>query len=692
MRRAELKDKLGHEPQTLRGFHGSHPDNILSIVENGFDSSRRAGQVFGSGEYFAKDPTVSVGYCRGGHFMIVCQLGLGQESTGLDQFDGDHIWAQGPRYYVISNPDQILPLYIIHFNESQPNRGNIRVGHGDYQPDKQLAAKLFKPRLFFGAAKDERMIDISVEHDQKNRRVEVLPAAWWNGDLAPFCKGQLCAETAAAKPKGCILVFRRGGRTFAACSQAAEEVGAKAFIVVQTATPKDDDHDDDEYPIVMTAASSELLPGAMIGSRSGKWLLECLAKGAQVTSAKRRVLDEPPLPRHCSMTHLDTDGIWMGFFHKYFSDAQLEKDILSFLAKHCPKDEVKGKPRILRGKFTSAKVSFKGRISRETVKKLAEARFQECGSSIKICVDDVHGSPDQDCQRTIAGYCRYRNLRFIEACWCKHRERATGPRGAPYASFAMEDLSVLNRAKYDELSSQFRKTLPSANVQGILAIRNEILRSQHEYFGEYLQRKNGERPKVVELYHGTNMNILSEIYTHGLAPPSDMKASDACPVSGGIGLSTSLCNNDCPHCTERHQWGRCHMFGLGIYLGDIAQKSHRYVSCPITNSAGRSEYKMVVCSVFLGEPLQLEGHLKKGDGMHDVQSLRGVYEDEIPSMICFEGDGAKALKGKKVDQRDILFIKGLGRKAIHGSSVINSEYISFHPYQCLPLYEISYTL
>merc|ERR1712241_532348 len=105
---------------------------------------------------------------------------------------------------------------------------------------------------------------------------------------------------------------------------------------------------------------------------------------------------------------------------------------------------------------------------------------------------------------------------------------------------------------------------------------------------------------------------------HGLQPPSDTQASESCPVSGGKGLCTTLCDNTCVHCTQKHEWDRCHMFGLGIYLADMAQKSHRYVSQPQVHKTrrcvsqpqvrdGERIYRMVVCSV-LGKAFQIEGH------------------------------------------------------------------------------------
>merc|ERR1712188_287272 len=129
-------------------------------------------------------------------------------------------------------------------------------------------------------------------------------------------------------------------------------------------------------------------------------------------------------------------------------------------------------------------------------------------------------------------------------------------------------------------------------VIAVNAINNPVLARLHDEYRKYLRTKHMEEPAVQELYHGTNNNILNILYKHGLQPPSDMEPSDDCPVSGGKGLCTSLCNNTCRYCTKKHEWSRCHMYGLGIYLGDMAQKSNRYISQPKEGS-----YRMIVCSV-----------------------------------------------------------------------------------------------
>lgn len=168
-----------------------------------------------------------------------------------------------------------------------------------------------------------------------------------------------------------------------------------------------------------------------------------------------------------------------------------------------------------------------------------------------------------------------------------------------------------------------------------------------------------------------------------------MEAADECPISGGKGLRTSLCTNTCQFCTKPHRWDRCHMFGLGIYLADIAQKSHRYVSEAATTANGRRECKIVVCSVLLGDALQVEGHLRVGDAMHCVHSLRTLRDGDLPKMVDF----VRSPEGKRpADQKDMLFVKGLEGSCRPGFSVHNSEFISFHPYQCLPRYEITYVI
>lgn len=186
------------------------------------------------------------------------------------------------------------------------------------------------------------------------------------------------------------------------------------------------------------------------------------------------------------------------------------------------------------------------------------------------------------------------------------------------------------------------------------------------------------------------------------------------------------------------------MYGLGIYLADMAQKSHRYVSQPKSAKSGRQTYRMVVCSV-LGKSFQVEGHLRRADAMHDVVNVRALTDDQMKDMVnhcqaCCAARGIGAsIRGiggdlwgrglghegncwrlhtgriaktetegyrwnwdatteiardnlETAEKSDLLFIKGLGSAVRPGFSVVNSEYIAFHPHQCLPKYEIEYEL
>merc|ERR1711937_4834 len=330
-------------------------------------------------------------------------------------------------------------------------------------------------------------------------------------------------------------------------------------------------------------------------------------------------------------------------------------------------------------------------------------------------------------------------------CWCQHKECPTAR-----ARFSLESIP-LDGAKGDEIVSKFMASAPFHNgyptVVGIKQIRNDTLSARHQEYREYLEHKHGEEPSTQELYHGTNCNILDVLYKDGIRPPSDVQADDRCPVSGGKGLSTSLCNNDCKFCTQKHEWSRCHMFGLGIYLADMAQKSHRYISQP-KRVGGADRYRMIVCSV-VGKSYEIDGYLTDGKIFHDVTDVRSLLQEDIDSMIIprprtagkrvsrgvgatiaskdgetwgrvireesdrwrlhtgrmakkanenvtwvwsYESELSAEATETSPDKSDLLFVKGLGSETKVNFSVVNSEYIAFHPYQCLPMYEIEYEL
>jgi len=446
------------------------------------------------------------------------------------------------------------------------------------------------------------------------------------------------------------------------------------------------------------------------------------------------------------MSNPSATVLWIGFLHGHLSDETLEADVRQFLTKHARNYVAGLKIQIVKGHFKKAHAILAVPIPRDVVHQLNTLPFVEDGKVRTICVDDGHGSAGQKCPKFIAGYCRGQTLRFTHPCWCAHPARPTERARYELSHIPLESAKAVELMDKFMASGSFHDGTP--RVVGIRAIQNETLSRCHEEYRDYLTTKHLEEPAVQELYHGTNNNILDILYKHGLQPPSDTQASEHCPVSGGKGLCTTLCSNDCKHCTQKHDWNKCHMYGLGIYLADLAQKSHRYVSQPQTSRSGRQTYRMVVCSV-LGKSFQVEGHLKQADAMHDVVNVRALTDDNMGDMIdqcqaCYSWKGGggvgatiEGINGevwgrvvgdhgdcwrlhtgriaKKetetwkwnwaatttevvcenlevAEKSDLLFIKGLGSAVRPGFSVVNSEYIAFHPHQCLPKYEIEYEL
>eukprot|EP01064_Diplonema_japonicum_P038065 TRINITY_DN910_c0_g1_i1.p1 TRINITY_DN910_c0_g1~~TRINITY_DN910_c0_g1_i1.p1 ORF type:complete len:1049 (+),score=377.26 TRINITY_DN910_c0_g1_i1:50-3196(+) len=528
----------GRAPDMIDGFHGTAEDNVLSIAQNGFDPFRRSGQVYGEGEYFAKDPKVSVGYCRGGVFMFLCKLILGEAGT-------DHEWVPSMKYYIMKQREgniQAIPMYLLQFQPTSSSRSPLSVRMSKVSDDeKEAAATLLKM---------------------------------------------------GAKQRG----------------------GVKA--------------------------------------EKGRMDTAMVARGT----------------RH----------LWLGWLDPRVGrdDAELEKDVKEFLKGH--------QVKMVKPERNAARVGAFVELE-EAVNKLqmAELNARLYRGEQTITVDNAQ--PDnpymsgRPCPRLCgpSRYCRGWNLRghcdWTEACSFKHDK-------ASFVNFG-ESLRYervpKGTAKYDELASEMERG-GLRNIKGIRRIINKSQERAYESRRAFLNEKHG---CVVEkeLWHGTACSVLDRILEAGLQCPSDCKASEECPVSGGKGLATTLCGTDCTHCTERHEWKRCHMFGLGIYLADQADKSHRYVA------PAEGIHSLVKCRVNLGNPYLIEGNLKKGDGLHDI--VRCVD----PSAFVDPLGDKKKVEWDLLKSHDSYYVKGLGSRAKMGYGVINSEYIIFQPAQVLPLYVVDYT-
>eukprot|EP00812_Abedinium_dasypus_P005315 NODE_1665_length_1088_cov_1152.316554.p3 GENE.NODE_1665_length_1088_cov_1152.316554~~NODE_1665_length_1088_cov_1152.316554.p3 ORF type:complete len:350 (+),score=105.25 NODE_1665_length_1088_cov_1152.316554:3-1052(+) len=329
----------------------------------------------------------------------------------------------------------------------------------------------------------------------------------------------------------------------------------------------------------------------------------------------------------------------------------------------------------------------------------------------RISVDDQQpGNPrcrGKRCPRLTGPghYCRGWNIRGHHAwqfgCSFAHPPEHHATYGA---SHSFEDVPP-RTAKYDEVEGDLLRSAPFFSADGsggypklvaVKRVRNTVLEGLYEERRGFLHDRHGFIVEK-ELWHGTNCNALPELLTHGLHPPSNTQPAAACPRSGGKGLCTTLCGTDCDFCCLPHDWSKCHMYGLGVYLADMAQKSHRYVrqpaksvsidsaATPARAAASHTSppvYSMLRCRVCLGSPFLIEGNLLTPQAMHDVCWCQDPSE-AIDS--CVEEWGL-------AHGHDAYYVRGLAGAQKAGLGVYNSEYIVFQPYQILPLYRVDYVL
>jgi Poly(ADP-ribose) polymerase catalytic domain len=89
-------------------FHGTPSQNIAVISSEGLDPKKRSGQAYGPGEYFSKDPGVSVRYCRRGNAMMVFVVVIPQDSVSS--------MAMKHPFVVVNNNSHQLPIGTLIFS------------------------------------------------------------------------------------------------------------------------------------------------------------------------------------------------------------------------------------------------------------------------------------------------------------------------------------------------------------------------------------------------------------------------------------------------------------------------------------------------------------------------------------------------------------------------------------------------
>jgi len=109
------------------------------------------------------------------------------------------------------------------------------------------------------------------------------------------------------------------------------------------------------------------------------------------------------------------------------------------------------------------------------------------------------------------------------------------------------------------------------------------------------------------------------------------------------------------------------MFGLGVYFASDSSKSDQYISDKNHNKIYKKGRKMLCCTVEVGV-CEVVTVMKSPQEYHDK-----VLPKENCDSIYAPGQGKNNENGKYV-------------------SVINDEYVIFHPHQALPEYMIEYDL
>jgi hypothetical protein len=285
------------------------------------------------------------------------------------------------------------------------------------------------------------------------------------------------------------------------------------------------------------------------------------------------------------MTADSTSFLWLGWLAPELarqSDDAIEDDVADFLEGLQVQEVVPER----NGARVGAFVRLAKGISKTKFSEVADRRYH---GKFRISVDDAQPQnprcAGKVCPR-LSGpskYCRGWNIAGHHAWnWGCPFDHPLELRPTHNASYYLESVSQ-NSAKYDEIETAMMQSAPFHNgmprIVGIQRLVNQALEEMYEKRRNFLTQKHGFAVEK-DLWHGTSCKAIEELLTHGLQPPSDVAPSEECPVSGGKGLCTSLCSTACKHCQEPHVWNKCHMYGLGVYLADMAQKSHRYVRAP----------------------------------------------------------------------------------------------------------------
>jgi Poly(ADP-ribose) polymerase catalytic domain len=100
--------KLGINSTLELVFHGTRATNISNILENGLDPSKRKGQSYGPGEYFGRQPNISISYCHGDKSMLVFVIVKPDDAVA-------NKYRCPEDYVVVSSSEYQLPIGTLRF-------------------------------------------------------------------------------------------------------------------------------------------------------------------------------------------------------------------------------------------------------------------------------------------------------------------------------------------------------------------------------------------------------------------------------------------------------------------------------------------------------------------------------------------------------------------------------------------------
>lgn len=121
-RKREISRKRGFVNEPLL-YHGTHSDNIQSILDNGFDISKCTTCAYGKGIYFSKSAKYSKDYSKSHDpitYMFLCTVLVGKYKVGtsnekLNLTEFDNFTDPGKTMYVTPYEDAIRIDYVVAF-------------------------------------------------------------------------------------------------------------------------------------------------------------------------------------------------------------------------------------------------------------------------------------------------------------------------------------------------------------------------------------------------------------------------------------------------------------------------------------------------------------------------------------------------------------------------------------------------